>query len=500
MHLKPLLSFCLVTTLALNSLYAENSFDEDLGGFDTQEILDTKDELLDELDGFDEEPEDELSDDLDGFSDEEILVDEIQALEEKPSLFTISGDMAFKTSLGLKDHKVDDIQYKGINQAQTSLYLQLDSKLSDDWKLRVSGDAFYDAIYDIKSNNDYIDDIKDEYKTQIRLDDAYVLGSLSSDIDLKVGRQIVVWGKSDSIRVTDVINPMDNRQPGMTDIEDLRLSIGMAKLDYYVGEWNFSAMVIGESRIMIEAPARSEYFPVDTIFTVPGGVPDPFLHLETPNSTWRDMQYAFALNGVFSGYDISFYGAYVLDQKWHFKTQPSPTMPLASVKRVVNKVKMLGSAVNVAYGSWLLKSEVAFLEGVRYNTTRDDKSRLDTLLGFDYMGYKDTVLSLEVVNRHIFDYEQQMQYQADFVDMNEMQTAMRATHSFLNDSLNANILVSVFGSSWENGGFTRIWAEYDVMDSVVANFGMVDYMGGEKPLMEANKDNDRIFMDISYSF
>ncbi len=483
MNTKTLLSLSLVSALAFSNLYAQDTMDEDLGGFDTQE----------------EVQEDELLDDLDGFGDDESDIGETQEIKEKPTNYSLSGDVAFKTSLGLKDHKVDGIQYKGINQTQISLSLQFDAKLSDNWKLRISGDTFYDAIYDIKSN-DYIDDVTDEYKTQLKLNDAYIQGRVTSDIDLKVGRQIVVWGKSDSIRVTDVINPMDNRQPGMTDIEDLRLSVGMAKLDYYVGEWNLSGMIIGESRTMIEAPARSEFFPVDNIFTVPGGVPDPFLELKNPNSTWRDMQYAMALNGVFSGWDISFYSAYVLDQRWHFKTQPSPTVPLASVKRVVSKVKMLGSAVNIAYGSWLLKGEVAYLDNLKFNTTTDEKQRLDTLLGFDYMGISDTVLSLEVVNRHIFDYEQQMQHQADFVDMNEMQTAMRVTHSFLNDSLNANILLSVFGSSWENGGFTRAWLEYDVMDSVVANFGVVEYTGGEKPLMQANKDNDRLFMDISYSF
>ena len=496
MKSQPLVILCLVSTLTWSVTFAQDSFDEDLGGFDTEETL----AELDELDGFDEEPDEEFAGDLDGFADEEISTDEIQEIKEKPSIFNISGDVAFKTSLGLKEHKVDNIQYKGINQVQASLFLQLDTKLTDNWKMRISGDSFYDAIYDIKSKNDYIDDIRDEYRSEIKLNDAYILGSLGSDVDLKIGRQIVVWGKSDSIRVTDVINPLDNRLPGMTDIEDLRLSVGMAKLDYYIGEWNFSTMVIGENRTMIEAPARSEFFPVDEIFTVKGGVPDPFLHLETPAQSWRNMQYALAVNGVFSGWDLSFYGAYVLDQKWHFKDKPSPQIPLASIKRVVNKIKMLGTALNIAYGSWLLKSEIAFLDGVRYNTTDDDKSRLDTLAGFDYMGFKDTVLSLEVVNRHIFDYERQMQYQADFVDINEMQTAMRATHSFLNDSLNANLLVSIFGSSWKNGGFTRVWAEYDVMDGVVANFGMVDYMGGEKPLLEANKDNDRIFMDISYSF
>ncbi|MCD6432501.1 MAG: DUF1302 domain-containing protein [Sulfurimonas sp.] len=477
MLLKLLSSLAFISLLAYGNIYANENIDDDLGGFTTEN-----------------EVEDESAD-LEGFGDDEDIADSKETTpyaKTEEELFTLSGDLAFKTSAGYLKHRVDGIEYSGINQAQTSLYLQLDSKLSDSWKVRISGDMFYDAIYDIYSTNDYRDDILDAYKTQIRLDDTYIQGRLTNNIDLKIGRQIVVWGKSDSIRVTDVINPLDNRTPGMTDIEDLRLSVGMAKLDYYLGMWNLSAMVIGESRIMLEAAPRGEFFPVEAVFPV---APDPFIELKNPATSVENMQYAFAANGVFSGWDLSFYAADVFDQKWHIN--PS------SHKREISKIQMMGSAINIATGSWLLKSEIAYLDGVKYNSTTDSKNRLDVLAGVDYMGIKDTVLSLELANRHIFDYESQMSETVpspDFTDEDEMQTAIRLTRSFENDSINATALLSMFGSSWQNGGFARIWVEYDVMDAVSANFGVVDYIDGDKPLMKANKDNDRIFADITYSF
>lgn len=466
MLLKLLIPLTLTSLLACGNIHANENIDDDLSGFTTENEIE----------------------------DEDIMTsNEITPhAKTKEDLFTLSGDLAFKISAGYTKHKVDGIEYSGINQAQTSLYLQLDSKIYDDWKLRISGDSFYDAIYDIYSTNNYTDDILDTYKTQIRLDDTYIQGRLTNNIDIKIGRQKVVWGKSDNIRITDVINPLDNRTPGMTDIEDLRLSVGMAKLDYYLGMWNLSAMIIGESRIMLEATPRSEFFPVEAIFPI---APDPFIELKNPATSVENMQYAFAANGVFSGWDLSFYVADVFDQKWHIN--PS------SHKREVSKIQMIGSAINIATGNWLLKSEIAYLDGVKYNSTTDDKSRFDTLVGVDYMGIKDTVLSLELANRHIFDYESQMSNAVsspDFTDEDEMQTAMRLTRSFENDSINATALLSMFGSSWQNGGFARIWVEYDVIDGVSANFGVVDYIDGDKPLMKAIKDNDRIFADITYSF
>lgn len=450
-------------------------------------------EIEDDLSGFSEE----ASSDLDGFDNEEDepSVKDDKRSDSKESLLHLSGNLAFKTSFGYKKHKVDGVDYSGFNQAQTSLYLQLDKKLSDDWKIRISGDAFYDAIYELRAQ-DYRQEVLDDYKTQLRLDDSYIQGRLNPRTDLKVGRQIVVWGKSDNIRITDVVNPLDNRLPGMTDIEDLRLSVGMAKFDFYLSQWNISAMIIPENRIMTEATPRGEFFPVDKFFSL---APDPFLPLKRPSASWDNMQYAFAANGVFSGWDLSFYAADVLDQKWHFdKVQGSA--PLNTINRVVSKIKMLGSAINMVRGSWLIKAEAAFLNGVKYNSTADDKNRLDTLLGIEYMGIQDSSISYEIANRHIFDYEAQMKHQVDFTDQDEMQSALRFSRSFSNETLNLTALVSLFGSKWENGGFSRVWLEYEIMDALSANIGFVDYIGGDKAFLEGIKDNDRLFADIRYSF
>jgi len=483
---KELLSATLASLLLVSSLVADENIEDDLGGFESEVISDSSDDFAgDDLDGFGEEEEDETT----------------TSLEERqtPSDFSFNGNIAFKTAYGYRSHNVDGVDYQGFNQAQTALYLEADYKINSDWKMRLSGDAFYDAIYDLR-NEPYNDDVLDAYHTQLRLDDTYIQGRITRDIDIKIGRQIVVWGKSDSIRVTDVINPLDNRNPGMTDIEDLRLPTTMVKVDYYIGKWNLSAMLIAEPRIFLEAAPRGEYFPVDSIFPKAQHIV-PFFALNEPTMKWQNTQSAFAANGVFSGWDLSFYAADVFDSKWHLEGEAP------KLQRVVNKIQMLGSAINVAKGSWLLKGEIAYVNGVRYNSTEDDKARLDTLVGVDYMGISDTVLSAEFVSRHIFDHESQMASidpliapRPDYVDQNEFQTALRATRSFMNDSLNATALLSMFGASWEYGGFARVWVEYDVMDAMSANIGFVDYLDGERPFAGAIENNDKLFADITYSF
>ncbi len=121
---------------------------------------------------------------------------------------------------------------------------------------------------------------------------------MSSHLDLKFGRQIVIWGKPDSIRITDIINPLDNRNPGIVDIEDLRLNETMTRLDYYFGDWNLSGILIHEPRLDIEVVFGSDYRP-SNVFGSPilyANFPD----LNEPNPTLENTQYALSLDGRFS--------------------------------------------------------------------------------------------------------------------------------------------------------------------------------------------------------
>ena len=45
-------------------------------------------------------------------------------------------------------------------------------------------------------------------QSEVELYDAYVEGSITDSLDMKLGRQVVIWGRSDTLRVTDILNPL----------------------------------------------------------------------------------------------------------------------------------------------------------------------------------------------------------------------------------------------------------------------------------------------------
>ena len=145
---------------------------------------------------------------------------------------------------------------------RTRAGLQLDLTLPHAWQARVAGSGFYDYAYLINGRGEYTNKVLDRYEWDADVGELWVEGPLLPALDLKLGRQVVNWGRSDTLRVLDVLNPVDNREPGLLDLVDLRLPVGMAKLSYYPHPgWSVTGIAIPEIRFSIDPAYGSDFFP-----------------------------------------------------------------------------------------------------------------------------------------------------------------------------------------------------------------------------------------------
>ena len=75
-----------------------------------------------------------------------------------------------------------------MSRLRTELQLDLNIDLPKQWQALVSGKRFYDFAYRINGHNDYNDDYTDEviddYESEIELREAYLLGSITKNIDI----------------------------------------------------------------------------------------------------------------------------------------------------------------------------------------------------------------------------------------------------------------------------------------------------------------------------
>ena len=368
--------------------------------------------------------------------------------------------------------------HNNFTSLKSSLFLDYEHKFENGWRIKTNAKWYYDAIYDLRDVHYSNDELK-EQRHETELFDAYAEGSLTENLDIKAGRQVVVWGRSDTIRITDVLNPLDNRRPGMVDIEDLRLPVGMVKADYFLGDWRVTPIAIVEQRFSKNPAFGSAFNPMS----------DPHLKEDSPTDT----TYALSIGAEFSGWDVNFYGAHLYDDAGYIKFKAQPLLKH-------EKVDMLGTALNVLSGAWLFKTELAYFDGLKYTSAQEKAfSRTDALLGVEYKGIADTMISYDFSIRHLNSYDKRLLHEFNPLEKNTYQHAFRVTSDFMNATLHANYLISLYGSKLERGGFQRAWVKYDIDDAVSMNVGAVDYIGGSK-LFDTVKNNDMVFADISYSF
>jgi len=484
----------------------EDSVDgDDLGDFFSEDAPDS--DILEDSDGFFEDTTED--DDLDDFfgdepGDSEISVDgnvsehipDKDAYPEE-SIFSLKGSVKERMVFNISHKEPDpgETDHRGLSCLKTDVYLELGVDLFKNWDFLISGNGYYDLAYELNGRDGYEKEFLDEYEKELELRKLYIRGSLTRKLDAKIGRQIVVWGESDNIRVTDILNPLDLREPGMVDIEDLRLPVFMSKFDYYWDNWALSTIFIHEHRFNKLPVYGSDFYPL----------PFPGYDDEIPDNTLENTEFAFSFSGMVKGFEVALYLADIYDDTNFLALdyKENGILPVTNHARI----QMVGGALNKTLGNWLFKAESAWFHNMRLSAYQvgqgflenDQKyQRLDILGGIEFYGFRNTTIGFEAVDRWYINFDDQ----ADKSGANEhnVQYALRASRTFINDTLEAMILASLFGEQADDGGFLRAGLEYDITDSVKTGAGFVLYQSGSAVMLQGIGDNDRIYCDITYSF
>jgi hypothetical protein len=399
----------------------------------------------------------------------------------------LTGYASITEAFAYQDHDSSSgTDYQGLVGLRTRAGLQLDLRLPHDWQARAAGSGFYDFAYLINGRGEYTNQVLNSYEWDADVGELWVEGPLLPAVDLKLGRQVVNWGRSDTLRVLDVLNPVDNREPGLLDLVDLRLPVGMAKLSYYpLPGWSVTGIAIPEIRFSLDPPFGSDFFPG------PARLP--------PNTTSsgfsaKHSQWAAAASGNFEGWDLSFHFADA------YEDAPRCQDPGCSQMKH-SRVLLGGVGGDYAFGSWLVKSELAVLNGIDFATT-DEKTRIDSMLGLEYYGIVESTIALEIVNRHLDDFEGSMKGPPDFARRDTIETALRWSADWWQARLHTTALAIVIGAKAQDGSMLRFSGDYDIRDGLSAGVGIQIFLKGTDSdgLFNPWAQNDRVFLRVKYSF
>lgn len=293
--------------------------------------------------------------------------------------------------------------------------------------------------------NDELDFIRELY-----LDATYDLAS-GDQLSVRLGKQQVIWGKTDLFRVLDVINPVDySRQNIYGELEDIRIPQWILQAEARLGPtgildelntsvvWNFDKFrpnVLGQSGqpyVIVDAGNFfSSYLNIDQHPAVgplyPGG-PVPIIYdVDIPEWELKNTQIGFKTEGVYKDVTFSLNFLHYRQQmpSLHFREHPGvPGSGLPAPDGVFDivfpEVNLIGGSID--YYSQAIDAiwrvESTYTKGEELARDKDGHKETDMfryVVGFDknqmipqLNNKRSFLISAQLFGQHILDHEDDM--------------------------------------------------------------------------------------------
>ncbi len=198
----------------------------------------------------------------------------VEQNESEPSLWSFSGYLKNETAYRYREPRT-------ITKIRNIVYLNAQYPLSDASSFNFSGWAYHDLAYDLfnyetiaarlerdsKESIVFIKNLDQEKDSPVAEVRELYIDVAGDDYDIRVGKQYVIWGVLEGVRIVDEVNPFDFRELILPDLLDYRVPLWTAKLNYY-GEWGDTELIlIPELKFHQPAPPGSEW---ELLQEVPG--------------------------------------------------------------------------------------------------------------------------------------------------------------------------------------------------------------------------------------
>jgi len=318
-------------------------------------------------------------------------------------------------------------------------------------------------------------------------------------IDLRVGKQQIIWGKADGVFITDIISPKDMSEFLLPDFEEIRMGVTAVKANYYRGNQTFELVWLPVFTPTLMPDESSRWRP-EMEFTI---APQFDNSREKVTNSLENSEWFVKYSALTSAIDFEIMAGYAWDDDptMHIEKIVDPETRQLTGLNVIpqhHRLSIAGGSFSSTLGPIVLRSEGAFYAGKYFNTADpaasqsvSEKNYLHYLVGIDYTIF-DINMSGQFVQQAILDYDEMIdQYEYE----NTLTFLMRK--DFLRETLTLE-LFSYVGLN-NNDALVRPRIYYDLYDGFELLAGANLFFGDEGRFGQYD-DNDMLYVKLKYSF
>lgn len=263
-------------------------------------------------------------------------------------------------------------------------------------KWKISGRADADAVFAIDSGF-YPDAVRRDQQYQFDLRETY-LDFSAGDVDIRLGRQHIVWGEMVGLFFADVVSARDLRSFYLPEFEQLRIPQWAARAEYYFGDTHAELVWIPVPSYDRIGKPGAEFYPLPQGTRVRGEV--------KPDNTLGNGNWGARLSRLVGGWDVSGFYYRSLDVAQTFYQIGNEFEPRHE------RITQIGGTMAKDFGEFVLKGEMVHSRGRKYNTFNPvlnpdglvAQNTMDYAFGVDIPAFRDGRVNLQYFGRRTFDH------------------------------------------------------------------------------------------------
>lgn len=314
----------------------------------------------------------------------------------------------------------------------------------------------------------------------------------------RVGKQQVVWGQADGLKVLDVVNPQDYREFNLDEFEDSRIPLWMVNAEFNVtDDSTFQVLIIPDNTYSKLADPDTPYEITSSKFRPAlGASPVPVIvhDIERPE---RQPEFGARYRMFYHGWDLT------LNYLYH--RQDSPVIyrrfnaGQVDVTPMYKLNNLFGATASNAFGDWVLRMEAGYnTDTYQLLTSLDDDGiavspEFSSVIGLDYRGFTDWFLSYQIFQSTLTDYT------SDIVrNRTRVQQTLLVRRSLFNETAELEFF-ALYSDEDQDGQF-RTEASYLVSDALRVWAGVDLFYGDADGQFGQFDETDRAVVGLEFGF
>jgi len=313
--------------------------------------------------------------------------------------------------------------------------------------------------------------------------------------ELRLGRQIVRWGKTDQISPVDNLNSQDMREFFIPDLEERKVPNWMARARLFPDDAGPMGAIALEGVFVPFFEENTFDWTGNTWALL--GVEDTGLRIDEEDPKGLDNSgYGLRAAATVAGWDLAV--------SWLQATEKSPALRLnpfhpkgPTLEAEYGRQNIYGFEFETTLDTFGFRGEAAYFDRQNFNTEDFDPAASPMshwILGLDYIGEADWYVNVQFSHQHIFEYDEDTLF-------------LRRDNFYVNGELNkefwrGNLMLKLRYAVDLNDGSSFLTPEaiLTYFTNLELSLGTNLFFGPKDTLFGRYRDNDQAFLQATYRF